>query len=113
MLKSGLLSLENVIQYANEHFTPVSYMILEDVFPSNVPALLPMRAGYLAQKEYHGFFSTVAVVDPSGKWLLGYTGRSYPPNFKPGGCYDEDHFLANLKQSLDRYEHIRAIESDP
>ena len=112
MLKSSLLSDDSIIQAINRDFVPASFMI-EAGFPSDVAALAPVRDAFLSNPDYKGFFSTVVVLDPSGTLLLGYTGRSYPPNFKPAGSYSNGRFARNLQRSLDRYARVKAVQADP
>jgi hypothetical protein len=111
MLKSSLLSDDTNIQAINRDFVPVSFMN-EAGFPSDIPAFAPIREAFLSNADYKGFFSTVVVLDPSGTMLLGYTGRSYPPNYKPTGSYTDGRFIKNLQRSLERYERVKAIEAD-
>ena len=111
MLKSSLLSDDQNIEFINREFIPVDYRI-EKGFPTEVPALAPVRDAFLAQPDYSGFFATVVVLDSTGTLLLGYTGRSYPPNFKPDGCYRDGRFLANVKRGLDRFHAAQEIQAD-
>ena len=113
MLKSSLLSDDKNIEAINRDFVPVNFLI-EKGFPMAVavPALEPVREAFLSQPDYSGFFATVVVIDPTGTLLLGYTGRSYPPNFKPAGCYRDGRFLANVQRGLERFQKSQAIQSD-
>ena len=100
-----------MIETINRDYVAADYIIADNQFPPDVPALAPIRDAYLAQREYKGFFATTVVLDPDGALLLGYTGRSYPPNYKPGGCMELDRYRPFLKESLERYKRVRAIQT--
>ena len=110
MLKSGLLSEKPVIDAINRDFVAVTYMIEGNEFPAEAPALEAIHAGFLAQREYKGFFATTVAIDPTGKYLLGYAGRSYPPNYKPGGRLNVNRYLEHLQETLERYHRVQSIE---
>ncbi len=113
MLKSSLLSDEKNIETINRDFVPVNFLI-EKGFPLDVPvpALTPVREAFLSQPDFRGFFATVVVIDPTGTLLLAYTGRSYPPNYKPTGCYRDGRFLTNIQRGLERFRKAQAIQAD-
>jgi hypothetical protein len=77
-----------------------------------MPALNPWNPPIGKYAEFTKAFSTSVVADASGTEFYGHSGRSYPPEYEPGGRYRTETYLAFLLDSAARYKQAQALKQD-
>lgn len=110
-MKSSVLSDDSVIDEVNRGYVAATFMIDKE-FTSNVAAFAPLQKAFRSDPEYQIYFASSVILDPSGERIIGYSGRSFPPAFKPGGPYYVDKYLNWLRESRARFDEFAKIEKD-
>lgn len=112
LFMSGALSDPKVIEEIKRDFVPLFINLTEQSLPSEMPALNPWNPPIGKYAEFSKAFATSVVADASGTEFYGHSGRSYPPEYEPGGRYRNDSYLAFLLESAARYKQAQALKQD-
>lgn len=80
--------------------------------PADMPALNPWPQAVQAWAEFHGAFATSIVTDAAGAEFYGHSGRSYPPEYEPGGLYHTEAYLKFIQRGLEAWRKGQALKTD-
>lgn len=81
--------------------------------PDEMPAVNPWDPPLDKYPEFRHAFATSIVCDASGRTFYGNSGRSYPPEYEPGGRYRAEAYRAFLQRGLERFREVERVSNDP
>jgi hypothetical protein len=101
-MEGSSLSDKNVIDLLNSRFIPLYANLDVSGFPDCIPAVESYRKKWKRSYILRTGIATSAVVDPSGRRLLGESGSSFAAfgMWKIATNYNADKFLAYLEMAL-------------
>jgi hypothetical protein len=99
-MEGSSLSDEAVINLLNSKFVALFANFDVSGFPEGIPAINNYRNKWMRSKLLRTGIATSAVVDPSGRTLLGESGGSFFMLWKTATNYHPDKFLAYLENAL-------------
>jgi len=113
MMRSGVLSEDQVIDTVNEFFVPFAINVTKDGFPkSQIPALAYIEAVYQRNWRFSFGFAGACVIDNEGQFPLGHSAAS--PAKKTINVHDyfgSKPFLLFLVESLERHKQVTAMRA--
>jgi hypothetical protein len=104
-MEGGSLSDPLVINLLNSKFIPLYADVDAYGFPEGLPAVEKYRKMWQFMEKHKWGIATSAVVDQSGKKLLGESGSGFFWEWKTATNYYPDKFTAYLRTALTRDAH--------
>jgi hypothetical protein len=103
-MEGSSLSDEAVINLLNAKFVALFANFDVYGFPEGIPAIDNYRRKWMRSNMLRTGIATSAVVDPSGRKLLGESGSSFYMLWKTATNYHPDKFLAYLEHALANWQ---------
>lgn len=99
-MEGSSLSDESVIALLNSRFVCLYANFSVTGFPEGIPGIEKFRTLWKLNKMFKAGIATSAVVDPTGRKLLGESGSGSAFLWKTATNYHADKFLAYLQNAL-------------
>jgi hypothetical protein len=87
--------------------------ITDDGFPESVPALQWWKQVYAQAGRKHTGFAQCIMIESDGQFPIGSSGRGERHEFDIATAYNPDKFLIALNDSLDWWQRVRVVRSEP
>jgi hypothetical protein len=101
-MEGGSLSDATVIALLNSQFIPLYADVDKYGFPEGMPAVAKYRKMWQFMEKRKWGIATSAVVDSSGRKLLGESGSGFFWEWKKATNYYPDKFTTYLRKTLDK-----------